>query len=388
MKKIILLVLITTIWSCEEDDKLMPVASLQQAPVVSLLNNVDVTINEENASQELVPLSWTAANYDVAVPITYQVEIGLLGNDFANAVEIGSTSDLSFSISGEDLNMALWEWGVYPGLEAPVEARVVSFVDENLEEGESQPIQLNVTGFAPEEMEQGALYVATQYPDYTWNWMNAQTICSPENNGVYTGFLNVSSDNEHYFLPAGGDLTIYGASNIDNLLEPDGEGIIPAESGYFQVAVNTNTRAYSFAPAQFGIIGSSTPSGWDADTDMTYDAETMMWSITTNMVPGEFKFRANDAWDLNYGVGANPGALAQDGPNIAFDGEGEFTITMSLTGCCFQYAIADSAGEMIQDYGSCEASGSGGGGAEAMNNLYLVGEATAAGWNNNSNNRR
>lgn len=65
-----------------------------------------------------------------------------------------------------------------------------------------------------------------------------------------------------------------------------------------------------------GIIGSATPTGWDSDTDMTWIGGTTFEIIMT-LVDGEVKFRADDAWDVNWGDAAFPsGTGTQGGPNI------------------------------------------------------------------------
>ena len=51
-----------------------------------------------------------------------------------------------------------------------------------------------------------------------------------------------------------------------------------------------------------GIIGPSTPGGWDADTDMVQDtANADLWSLTITLLDGEAKFRADDDWTVNWG---------------------------------------------------------------------------------------
>lgn len=385
ISKIVLLfsVLTLIIWSCAEDDRVKPTLQLQQEPVLSLLNNVDVEITAENQSQEAVPLSWTPANYSVPVTIDYTVQMERVGNDFANPVIVGTTSDTQMSVSGDVINQAMFDWGIFPGLEAPIEFRVTSMVSDDSEEGFSNTIQINATGFNPNTPTGASMILATQVPDHTWNWMAEQTICSLEDNGVYTGFVNFAEGDQLYFVPSGADeFVYYGQGDIDGLIEADGEAITVSEAGYYYISVNTNTNAYELSPAQFGIIGSSTPGGWSSDTDLTYDASLGMWSITTTMIPGEFKFRANDAWDLNYGLGPNDGTLAQNGPNIAFsEAEGMYTINMNLSGCCFTFEIVDAAGNVVVEPGSCEESEEP---AQTYTFLYLVGDATAQGWDNNS----
>ncbi len=72
-----------------------------------------------------------------------------------------------------------------------------------------------------------------------------------------------------------------------------------------------------------GIIGTATPGGWDSDTDMTQDPDSMhLWSLIIVLTDGEAKFRANDAWDINWGDTDFPiGVGTQNGPNIPVVGD-------------------------------------------------------------------
>ncbi len=92
----------------------------------------------------------------------------------------------------------------------------------------------------------------------------------------------------------------------------------------------------SFAQiSSVGIIGPATPNGWASDTDLTQSPDSAhLWSITMDLVAGECKFRANDAWDINWGANTFPtGIGTQGGPNIAVPATGSFTITFnSITG--------------------------------------------------------
>lgn len=63
-----------------------------------------------------------------------------------------------------------------------------------------------------------------------------------------------------------------------------------------------------------GIIGPAQAGGWDNDTDMTYNAEKGTWEATVELAADEMKFRANDAWDINWGGSLD--ALTQGGANI------------------------------------------------------------------------
>jgi len=52
-----------------------------------------------------------------------------------------------------------------------------------------------------------------------------------------------------------------------------------------------------------GLIGPATPGGWDADTNMVQDAGNPdLWSMDIELLDGDAKFRADDAWTLNWEI--------------------------------------------------------------------------------------
>jgi hypothetical protein len=81
----------------------------------------------------------------------------------------------------------------------------------------------------------------------------------------------------------------------------------------------------------WGIIGSATPTGWDSDTNLDYDLTTKKYSTTLNMVVGEFKFRLDDAWAVNFGDDGNNLSLEAGGANIPITVAGSYTIVIDFT---------------------------------------------------------
>jgi hypothetical protein len=63
---------------------------------------------------------------------------------------------------------------------------------------------------------------------------------------------------------------------------------------------------------------------------MSWDATAKAFKITLDLGVGAIKFRANDAWDLNYG--GDIAALTQGGGDIAIAAAGNYTITFYLNG--------------------------------------------------------
>ena len=158
----------------------------------------------------------------------------------------------------------------------------------------------------------------------------------------YEGYVWL--DGQHKFVgpDANGDFnwgnTDWGdASGVDGsftqILAVDGEGNIgtPDGPGHYFIQADTGALTYSEIMYQWGVIGDSTPGGWDSDTDMTYDAGTSTWRITLDLVAGQIKFRANDDWGWNYGDTGADGSLENDGDNLVIDAAGNYTVVLDLS---------------------------------------------------------
>ena len=112
---------------------------------------------------------------------------------------------------------------------------------------------------------------------------------------------------------------------------PSGYGIggganiaIPVSGTYF-VYFNDASGEFFFGPTAnatpydaVGVIGSATPGGWDADTDLVKNpANPFKWSGKMTINDGDAKFRANNGWDVNWGASGFPkGTGVQNGANI------------------------------------------------------------------------
>jgi hypothetical protein len=117
---------------------------------------------------------------------------------------------------------------------------------------------------------------------------------------------------------------------------PNGPNIKIPTAGEYLVSFNTKTLEYKFLVIgnyeTIGIIGSATPGGWDTDTDLQQDAtDRSIWRGRLVLKDGEAKFRAGNAWDVNWGAGDFPTGIAtQDGANIPVPA-GEYKITFNST---------------------------------------------------------
>ncbi|SDB97522.1 SusF/SusE family outer membrane protein [Williamwhitmania taraxaci] len=114
----------------------------------------------------------------------------------------------------------------------------------------------------------------------------------------------------------------------DGKLTAGGDNIAVSTAGTYSVMMNLSSpNNYKYSVTQWGIIGSATAGGWDSDQNMTPNANNT-WTITANLTVGEFKFRANDGWDIN--LGGTPSNISWGGDNIVVSTAGTYTITLDL----------------------------------------------------------
>lgn len=80
----------------------------------------------------------------------------------------------------------------------------------------------------------------------------------------------------------------------------------------------------------WGVVGDATANGWDGpDVAMALSTEDGIDYLvaTTDLKAGEFKFRANNDWAVNFGdSGAGDGTLARDGGNFKVSEAGTYEV--------------------------------------------------------------
>lgn len=124
--------------------------------------------------------------------------------------------------------------------------------------------------------------------------------------------------------------TNYGLGENEGELSTDASAgnLSVAASGLYYCTANIEELTYStYLVETIGVIGDATPLGWDGSTALS-TTDNLVWTGTVTFGAGEFKFRANDAWDVNLGGSYNN--LTQGGPDLPSPGEGTYEVTLDL----------------------------------------------------------
>lgn len=113
----------------------------------------------------------------------------------------------------------------------------------------------------------------------------------------FTGFMFLNQNGFKFCTQPEWKGTNYGA-NFDTA--KDAANITMTEpAGYYKVDVDLSAKTYTLYPiTSISMIGDATPGGWDADTDLTYNATERCWEIKdVHLEAKELKFRSNHSWD-------------------------------------------------------------------------------------------
>lgn len=164
-----------------------------------------------------------------------------------------------------------------------------------------------------------------------WSPETAPSLYNRNFDFKYNGFVYFGEDNTEFKFTTERNWSgpAYGDGG-NGTLSSDGGNLVVSEAGMYKIDVDlSGSPVYSMEKTVWGLIGDATEGGWDSSTPMTYDAETALWSVTTTFGTGEFKFRANDGWDIN--LGGNINNLTFGGDNIPITEEGTYIVTLDLS---------------------------------------------------------
>ena len=167
------------------------------------------------------------------------------------------------------------------------------------------------------------------------NWgTEAQPLYCGDGNGTYKGFFyaqdadwsggkgafKFQAEFNNWDVNYG-----FGSGNDSEGTLAEGGDNIMVTPGFYYAEIDIAAMTYKLTSiSSIGIIGPAQAGGWDNDTDLAYNPETRAWEGTIELAADEFKFRANDGWDINWGGSENN--LTQNGANMKIAEAGKYFI--------------------------------------------------------------
>ena len=296
------------------------------------MNKTSFTLLQSEVDNNAATFNWTDAftySAKVATNKSYAVQIDRAGNNFKNAVEIGSGVIFTKSITVGDLNNEVVK--SLKALSFPTtsfEVRVACTING------SAPIYSNVIPVTinpyREEAKYSQIYVPGNYQGWTPD--KAPALASVDDDGIYNGYVNFPTATAFKFTPMPNWSRDFGdeaATGDSGKLKVKGNDIKAKAPGYYLITVDTIGLTWKALATTWSVVGDA-PSSWTTDKDLKYDAATNAWSATLPLKRGEMKFRANKNNDISYGDTEGDGSLESDGENILIPVEGTYTVSLFL----------------------------------------------------------
>jgi hypothetical protein len=355
MKKIIykltyLTALFAFIFSCDDVER---VYYNDAAETVLSLSDDNLVLNEENAANEILTLTWTEPDFGFSAAALYSVQIDVQGGDFSNPqiISVGGAFDKTFTV--EELNAKLLSLSMLPNEEGVASFRIKATLSE-YQEIYSNTVNITVTPYSSLlDLSTSLGVVGSATPG---GWGNENILDLPfyttATTNVYVAYVTLRNG-EIKFRNNNDWSENWGDDGADGTLDSYGANIA-VSAGTYKIEVNFSSMTYTMEEYSWGIVGSATTNGWGGpDMMFHYNSFQDDWRTVVTLGDGEVKFRFNNDWGVNYGDDGADGTMEANGANIAVSA-GHYLVTMNLN---------------TQSYTM-----------EEMDVWGLVGSATANGW--------
>lgn len=280
MKKIfrnlmMLLCALTALVSCDESGDKIYLDGFKASDLMASAS--DVKLSVDNSKDVVLSLAWqnpTLLSSDETKPAgngVLQTYLQASSSESFATVKEYSVTDLSKAFTGADLNSLAKDLGTTPGQSAPLYFRIKSQMGANLDAAYSNVCQVKVTPYLIDMSYINILDKDTKEQTLTY-------LYSPNSDGIYSGYMNVSSWLN--FWGKENDGTIWGNVGQDgHVYEMDNTESawsfwFPGQAGIYYAVIDT--KAKEFKPT---LLKSFQLNG----DDMTYDAPNYAWTkvITT-----------------------------------------------------------------------------------------------------------
>ena len=275
MKKIfrnlmMLLCALTALVSCDESGDKIYLDGFEASDLMASAS--DVVLSVDKSKDVVLSLAWqnpTLLSSDETKPAGSGVLKTYLqvsaSENFTSEKEY-TVTDLSKAFTGADLNAAAKDLGLSPDVSSPLYFRIKSQMGNNLDAAYSNVCQVKVTPYLIDMSYINILDKDTKEQTLTY-------LYSPNSDGIYSGYMNVSSWLN--FWGKENDGTIWGNVGQDgHVYEMDNTESawsfwFPGQAGIYYAVIDT--KAKEFKPT---LLKSFQLNG----EDMTYDAPNYAWT--------------------------------------------------------------------------------------------------------------
>ncbi len=169
------------------------------------------------------------------------------------------------------------------------------------------------------------LYVPMSNTDYDTSVAQALQTNDGKN---YWGYVNVTGG--FYFSNGREGSLARRWDSSGEVVSGDPISIRIEDTGCIWISYNIESANLSTTViSTYGVIGDFPGNNWGTSIPLTQTANPLIWKGDIEFGIGEWKFRANDGWDINLGGTYNE--LIPGGNNLSSPGTGTHTVTLDLS---------------------------------------------------------
>ncbi len=354
---VILLTLFTI--SCEDEQDLMFSVPEGSFSIITPTSGESVVLSEATLSNPALTLTWSPMDYTTPTAVTYTVQIALDGTDFANPIDLGTTTNTNATFLSNEFNLKCLEAGATPFVQSAINIRIkASTGSTGSQEVYSNTINYLVTCFGC--LNQYA--VGSALTQSGWDWSTPRVLLC--DNGVLTmtaDFTNANGTAFRFFTnqgdwSSGRNYPWYVnegykiVSTLTDALDGDNNFKMNGTSGRYKLTLDTNNKTINMAkrtlttgdldlePTSDWLVGAATPGGWswagNSETEfgeVSNGIHEVALRLTNNETFRVFlNNNGGDSWDLgsrNYPWYVNEGYTIDSELINANDGDSNFRYT-------------------------------------------------------------
>ena len=325
------------------------------APVIDLKLD-ELALDPADALTDVVLLSWEPARLVFGEKVNYNVYLSTVTEAMpaTKALEAPAyllaegLSETSFSMTVDAFNDAVIAAGGAESAEVPVKFLVEAYC-ESLPEGiEAASTKMTVTTYAVTFPE--VLYIPGSHQE--WSPADAPTIkLSSSIKGYYEGIVDLTTqDGSNALFKFSPKPEWDGDFGGKVEADPEKPGFftgtvgvsdnIEVPSGIYVLMLNKKLNKISLVEIKsLGAIGTAFGS-WDQEITMDWDKQTNVFSITTDIAPGEYKFRLNNDWTFSID---NTGGINGGGANFETALSGNYKVSVDMSCHPFKVKFANTS---------------------------------------------
>lgn len=390
IKYLLIVLLAVFIFSCEKEFMTPPITSPVEgtAPVwvSEPLLDIDTVLLKKDENNTIVSLGWVAPVYVDNIGVRYYLQLDTIGNNFENPINFDRISETQMEITVGDLNSALAQ-RYPPAAKIEIELRIKASSNEDLADLYTTPFSMKVTPYLDVPIPSNLFMLGTVT---SVGFDNTASLVALRDGDLFYKYLKLTNDGLFRFADAQNDGAFkynFGkfatvSSNIEAAGDDDANYKFTGETGWYEVKADfTNSEltiapfmvdgtTYTSNPSEVYLVGdynTSVPAWSPGESPSLTEKSDGIYTIETEIKDGAMlKFVGQPNWgNLDWGNLGADGADGNIGPkgkngNITFDGgDKAYIVTLNLN---------DGTYTIV----------------EAKSNLFIVGEATTAGWDINN----